>query len=99
LLFPLGLTDLGTDFKKFYFQNFRLLFLWAIISVGLSISDNLFISDLSLTDQPVQLLLFIFLMFILIRNYQLEWIHKVIVLFLSTLLLFSKISYEWVIGS
>jgi hypothetical protein len=99
LLFPFGSADPGTDFRKFYFQNFRRLFLWANISVGLSIVDNLLISDLSLADQPLQLLLFIFLLFIVIRNYQQEWIHKMIVLILSTLLVVSMISHEWVIGS
>ncbi len=99
ILFPFGSVDHGTDFKNFYFLNFRRIFVWAIFSVVLSILDNLFLSNLSLVEQPLQLLLLAFLLFITIRNYQQEWIHKLIVLLLSGMLLISMISHEWTIGS
>jgi hypothetical protein len=99
ILFPFGSVSQDTDFKEFYFQNFRRIFVWAIILVGLSIADNLFISKLSLTEQPLQLLLFGFLLLITIKNYRQEWIHKMIVILLSGLLLISMISHEWSIGS
>jgi hypothetical protein len=99
LLFPFGSVGKDTDFKVFYFQNFRRIFVWAIISVGLSITDNLLLSNLSLTEQPLQLSLFGFLSFITIKNYQQEWIHKFIVILLTTLLVISLISHEWTISS
>jgi hypothetical protein len=99
ILFPFGSVSQDTDFKEFYFQNFRRIFVWAIILVGLSIADNLFISNLSLAEQPLQLLLFGFLLLITIKNYRQEWIHKMIVILLSGLLLISMISHEWSIGS
>ena len=99
ILFPFGTMDQGTDFKEFYFQNFRRIFVWAIISVALSITDNLLFSDLSITEQPVQLLLFALLLFITIKNYQQEWVHQTIAVVLSSLLLASMLLREWTIGS
>lgn len=99
ILFPFGSADQGTDFKKFYFENARRIFVWAILLVVLSIMDNLLLSNQALTEQPVQLLLFVLLLFITIRNFQQEWIHKLIVVLLSGILLISMISHEWTIGS
>lgn len=99
ILFPFGSVDQGTDFKEFYFQNARRIFVWSITLVSLSIMDNLLLSKISLIEQPLQLLLFIFLLFMTIRNYQQEWIHKMIVLILTGILLISMISHEWVIVS
>jgi hypothetical protein len=99
ILFPFNSDNQGTDFKQFYFQNTRRIFVWAIVLVTLSIIDNVLLSRLPLTDQPLQLLLLAFLLFITIRNYRQEWIHKVIVLLLSGILLISMISHDWVIGS
>jgi len=99
ILFPFGSVDRETDFKEFYFQNFRRIFVWAITSVVLSIADNVLFAGLSLTEQPIQLLLLVFLLFITVKNYQQEWIHKTIVVMLSSLLLISMLSHEWTIGS
>jgi hypothetical protein len=99
ILFPFGSVDQGTDFKQFYFQNARRIFVWSIVSVALSIIDNVLLSNLSFSEQPLQLLLLVILLFITIRNYQQEWIHKMIVVLLSGILLISMISHEWVIGS
>lgn len=99
LLFPFGSVGQDTDFKVFYFQNFRRIFVWAIISVVLSITDNLLLSNLSLMEQPLQLSLLAMISFITIKNYQQEWIHKMIVVLLSALLLLSMISHDWTIGS
>lgn len=99
ILFPFGSMDHATDFHVFYFQNFRRIFVWATLSVVLSIIDNWLFANLSLIDQPIQLLLFFLLLFITIKNYQAEWIHQVIVLLLFGLLLVSLFSHEWIIGS
>jgi hypothetical protein len=99
ILFPFGSVDQNTDFKEFYFKNARRIFVWAIVLVTLSIIDNILLSKLPLTDQPLQLLLLALLLFITIINYQQEWIHKLIVVLLSGILLISMISHDWVIRS
>jgi len=99
ILFPFGVVDQDTDFKVFYFQNFRRIFVWAIISVVLSIIDNLLLGNLSITSQPAQLLLLLILLFITIKNYQQEWVHKLIVILLFAILVASLVSHEWIISS
>ncbi len=99
LLFPFGSEGEDTDLKTFYFKNFRRIFVWAIISVGLSIIDNVLLNNLSLLEQPLQLSLLGFLSFITIKNYQHEWIHKMIVILLSGLLIISMVSRDWTIRS
>ncbi|MBL7871474.1 MAG: hypothetical protein JNM78_07675 [Cyclobacteriaceae bacterium] len=97
ILFPTTYMDSGTDFKSFYFDNFRKFFVWAAILVALSIADNLFVNDYTWKDQIVQLLLLFVILFIAFKNFRQEWLHKVVVLVL-TVLLFAVLSLvEWAI--
>jgi hypothetical protein len=99
ILFPFGSVDGATDFREFYFQNFRKFFTWSITLVILSILDNVLINDLPITSQSIQLLLLIVFGVITLKNYRQEWIHQFVVIFLSILIIVALTSHEWVIGS
>jgi hypothetical protein len=99
ILFPFGATDPDTDFKEFYFQNFRKFFLWSIISIVLSILDNIFFNNIPLAEQSVQILLLIIFSLITIKNFQQEWMHKLLVVFLAVLVVVALTTHDWVIQS
>jgi hypothetical protein len=99
ILFPFGSTAETTDFKQFYFSNFRKFFTWSITLVTLSILDNTLIHTIPITEQPAQLLLLIVLSLIIIKNFRQEWVHQALVLFLTLMIVIALVSHEWVIGS
>jgi hypothetical protein len=95
ILFPFPVGDASTDFKEFYFENFRKFFVWAVILIVLSMSDNLLFNDYSWMDQPVHLCLLLALPFFIVKNFQQEWLHKLTVVLLTALLLGSLFLIEW----
>ncbi len=94
ILFPSVGAD-SVDFKKFYFENFRKFFVWAVILIALSLSDNILFNGYSWIDQPVHIFLLIALPYFIFRNFQQEWLHKLTVILLSALLLASLLLVEW----
>jgi hypothetical protein len=96
ILFPPA-TDTGTDFRSFYFDNFRKFFVWAVILTVLSIADNLLFNGYTWTDQPVQLILLIGMTYLVYKKPKKEWMHKVVVMILTLLLLVSLTLKDWLI--
>ncbi len=94
ILFPSAGSDSG-DFKKFYFENFRKFFVWAVILIALSLSDNILFNNYSWMDQPVHIFLLIALPFFILRNFQQEWLHKLTVILLTALLIASLFLVDW----
>jgi len=94
LIFPNRLRGKRIDLKKFYYKNFSTFFALLIFSAMLSIAYNLFILNLKITDQLLQLLLMIGLSFILYKRYVNEWIHAGVSLTV-TLIMCAVIVVEW----
>jgi hypothetical protein len=95
ILFPSIGIDSQTNYKEFYFENFRKFFVWAVILIALSLADNLLINDYSWMEQPVQISLLMILPFIMYKNFRQEWLHKLIVVLLTALLIASLFLREW----
>ena len=91
ILFPFGSSEAGTDFKKFYFNNYKKFFVGVMVLAVLAMLENLFISHFEIKEQFNQLILLIVLGFVVYKNYTVEWVHKVIVILLYTFLLASMI--------
>ncbi|MTI39166.1 hypothetical protein [Fulvivirga lutimaris] len=56
MIFPTGIRGNETDFKKYYYDQWRYLFTIGITTVIVSITQNIIISDLSLFSQWPQFL-------------------------------------------
>jgi hypothetical protein len=94
ILFPIRWTGSPIDLKKFYFANFRKIYLIMIFLPLHSILDNHFIGGYAFEDQLLQLLLICVLVSVVVFNRQDDWIHKA----LSILFLFICIitfAVEW----
>jgi hypothetical protein len=94
LLFPDKYVGKVIDMKQYYFKNFRKLFLLLAMSALVCVLYNLFVLNMSIADQLLQLLLMLSVMFVAIRNLTVEWIHKVLSLVIITTMILS-IAIEW----
>ena len=94
LIFPNKLKGKQIDLKKFYYKNFKKFFGLLIFSAILSIGYNLFILNLKITDQLLQLLIMVGFSFILYKRYVNEWVHKGVSLAV-TLIMCAVIIVEW----
>jgi len=72
----------STDFKIFYFKNFRKFFLWAVILISLSLTDNLIFNGYTWTQQPIQIILLMLMLYLIYKKPQQEWVHKSLVILL-----------------
>lgn len=91
ILFPIVGKGSILDLKKFYFENFRRIYLFTITLDVLAIIDNIFLADYKPRDQIVQFMVLAILITVLINNNKSEWLHKsiVVVLFLITVITFA----------
>jgi hypothetical protein len=99
ILFPASGNCFGTDFKVFYFENFKKYFTWAVILIALSIADNILFNGYTLMDQLLQIGLLVFLLFFIYRNFQQEWLHKLTVVLLTVLLFGSLYWIPWTLAA
>ncbi len=77
ILFPFSPQEGATiDLKQFYYANFRKFFLSMTILVALSITSNIIVHGFTY-DQLIEVALFIIFGWVALRNYQMEWLHKV----------------------
>ncbi len=90
ILFPFNLHEEVIDLKVFYYRNFRKFFLWTMILNVLSIITNLIVDGIH-ADQLVIVAIFATLGWVSWRNYQMEWLHKMIVVSFLVLLIASVI--------
>jgi hypothetical protein len=98
VLFPFGQTE-GTNFKDFYFENYRKFFLWVIILSVLAIVNNLYINHYSLQNQLAPLSILLSLGFIAWKDYRQEWLHKTVVIILWATLLIVLLVEDFQIGA
>ncbi len=98
ILFPFGSGEPATDFREFYFQNYKKFFIGVMVLALLALSENLLISHFKITEQFNQLILVAALGLIVVKNYRYEWLHKTIVIILYTVLLGSMVVRDLKIG-
>ncbi|GHM98760.1 hypothetical protein WSM22_02500 [Cytophagales bacterium WSM2-2] len=94
LLFPDTLKGKIIDLKKFYFENYSVLFTSLVFAAILSLIHNLFILQLKLADQALQVLLIVAFSIITLKKYSNEWIHKAISLTIIVVMC-AAIVVEW----
>lgn len=99
ILFPSNMGLSHIDLKSYYFNNYRKFFGWAVILIVLSLIDNLVLNGYSWSEQPVHLFLLLLLPFLIYKNFQHEWLHKVTVVLLTVLLFASLLLVDWTIRS
>jgi hypothetical protein len=82
ILFPFGSMEAETDFKEFYFNNYRKFFLMVIILVSLAIAQDILLEGYSWKDQILKLAILALLSVVAWKKYGNETLHKIIVLIL-----------------
>lgn len=94
LLFPQIEGKKEVNLKKFYYKNYRKIFLLLILSALLSAAYNLFILNLKLADQLLQALLVIAFTIIIVGKFKNELLHKIISI--TVLIIFTlSLVIEW----
>jgi hypothetical protein len=94
LLFPFGINEGAIDLKKFYFENYRRIFLFGAMLAFLSILDNLFIRDFDFLGLIAQSTVLVFLAAMAIMKNSRPWLHQAVATFMF-ILLTTSIIIEW----
>jgi hypothetical protein len=94
LLFPFGFSEGEIDLEKFYFENYRRIFLFVAILALLSILDNLLLRKYLIEDLIGPGVVLVVLTSMAIVKNSRPWLHKGVALFLLTFLIIS-IAVEW----
>jgi hypothetical protein len=94
LLFPFGLSEGVIDLKKFYFDNYRRIFLFGSMLAVLSILDNLIIRNYNLEDLIGPSIIFILLSSLALSKKTNPRLHKAMALFMFVALALS-IAIQW----
>jgi hypothetical protein len=98
ILFPFGSLEAKTDFKVFYFHNYRKFFLMVAILVTLAILQDLLLESYSWKDEIVKCIILIVLTILAGKKIMNEMIHQAVVVILLTLFIGSLAVKDYVIG-
>ena len=94
LLFPFGLNEGVIDLKKFYFENYRRIFLFGAMLPFLSLADNLLLRDYAIIDLIAPGLVLLILSVMAVAKNSNPLLHKCVVVFML-LFLIGAIAVEW----
>ncbi len=94
LLFPFGFNEGVIDLKKFYFENYRRIFLFGTMLPFLSLLDNLLLRDYEFQDLIAQSVVLLLLSVMAIVKSSKPWLHESVAVFLLLFLIIS-IAVEW----
>ncbi len=94
LLFPFGFNEGVIDLKKFYFENYRRIFLFGSMLPLLSILDNLILRNFAVQDIIAQSVVLLALSTMAILKNSKPWLHKTLAVFML-LFLMGTIVVEW----
>jgi hypothetical protein len=94
LLFPFGFNEGVIDLKKFYFENYRRIFLFGTMLPFLSLLDNLLLRDYEFQDLIAQSVVLVLLSVMAIVKSSKPWLHEGVAVFLLLFLIIS-IAVEW----
>src|SRR5882757_1941558 len=87
LLFPFGFNEGVIDLKKFYFENYRRIFLFGSMLPLLSILDNLMLRDFAALDILAQSVVLLALSMMAILKNSKPWLHKTLAVFMLLFLM------------
>lgn len=82
LMFPFGAMEVETDFKEFYFGNYRKFFLIVTILILLAIVQDVFLEGYGWKDQLLKIAILLALGSIALKKIENELVHKIIILLL-----------------
>ena len=94
LLFPFGLNEGVIDLKKFYFENYRRIFLFGSLLAVLSIIDNLLLREATISDLVGESVVLVMLATMTIVKNSKPWLHQAVAVFML-LFLIGSIAVEW----
>ncbi len=94
LLFPFGFNEGVIDLKKFYYENYRRIFLFGSMLPLLSLLDNLILREYAVKDLVAQSVVLVTLSLMAILKNSKPWLHKTVAVFLL-LFLIGSIVVEW----
>ncbi len=95
ILFPPRWNVKEIDLKKFYFENYRKIYLFMIFLPAHSILENVFLAGYRIRDQFVQMFLLAILIPVAWLNRKDEWIHKAIaVIFLVIMIVTFAVAWN-----
>jgi hypothetical protein len=97
IMFPFGNMETETDFKEFYFTNYRKFFLIAIILIMLAIIQDVFLEGYGWFDQILKIIILNVLSIVAIRKIENELIHKIIVVLLLAAFIGSLAVLDYII--
>jgi hypothetical protein len=97
IMFPFGNMETETDFKEFYFTNYRKFFLIAIILIVLAIIQDVFLEGYGWFDQILKIIILNVLSIVAIRKIENELIHKIIVVLLLAAFIGSLAVLDYII--
>ena len=82
ILFPFGSMDTETNFKEFYFKNYKKFFLMVIILAVLAIIQDVALEGFGWMDQILKIVIINVLGIVAFRKVENELVHKIIVVLL-----------------
>ena len=82
IMFPFGAMETETDFKEFYFRNYRKFFLLVIILITLAIAQDVLLEGYGWVDQILKIIILNILSIVAIRKIRNELLHQAIVILL-----------------
>jgi len=94
LLFPFGFNEGVIDLKKFYYENYRRIFLFGALLAFLSNLDTWFISKFDVETLIAQTIVFVALSLMSILKNSKPWLHKSVAVFMISFLVITII-VEW----
>ncbi len=94
LLFPFGFSEGIIDLKKFYFENYRRIFLFGSILALLSLLDDILIRNYEALDLVGPCIVLALLISIVIFKISASWFHQSLAVFMF-LLLALAFALEW----
>ena len=94
LLFPFGLNEGSIDLKKFYFENYRRIFLFGTLLALLSLADNLLLREYAIIDLFAQGFVLVVLSVMAIVKNSNPLLHKGIAILMLSFLI-GSIVVEW----
>ncbi len=82
LLFPFDNFDEVTDLKKFYYENYRIYYGSIGVQAVLSLIDNMWLRGMALTEQFVQIGMFVLMFSVVVFKIRNEIFHKIVAVLL-----------------
>jgi hypothetical protein len=87
LMFPTRWNVKSIDLKKFYYSNYKKIYLFILLLPIHSFIENHYILGYALEDQLLQIAVFPIVLFIVLLKRKDEWIHKTVALLLFAVML------------